>query len=216
MTEQKIKLMSPRGTAVWPRLNEPDRRYKPEGEYKISLRLRKDNAEHAKFLTNLQEIYDEHIKLEKAKFLTEQKGKKKPEELKIVPPPWAEVVDKDTGEETGEVDIKFAMKARVDIKGKPSFEQHPSVFDAQGKPTKVVVGGGSAVKIAATVNKWCTKLGASISLRLKAVQVLELVAPGGDASYFGFQKEDGFDGTPDEVVDSPAADGDKPAGSDEF
>ena len=36
-TKKRERFVSPKGTAVWPRLNEPDTKFKPEGEYTVSL-----------------------------------------------------------------------------------------------------------------------------------------------------------------------------------
>ena len=37
MNDRMIKLVSPKGVASYPKLNEPDTKFKPDGEYSVSL-----------------------------------------------------------------------------------------------------------------------------------------------------------------------------------
>ena len=76
------------------------------------------------------------------------------------------------------------------------------LFDAKGKPTKVKVGGGSRIRVSAEINPYYTPtIGAGVSLRLKAVQIEELMQ-GGDATSYGFDEiEDGFDASEHEDED---------------
>lgn len=188
---QRPKFKTPTGTAIWPRLDEPDTRWKPEGEYRCTVRVKQDAPGVKKFLDDLQQVYDQHIAKWKADGKDKpKKGQKKPE---VVAPPWKLVLD-DNEDETGEVDIKCSLKAQIAPAGKPKYTQRPALFDAQGHPMKALrVGSGSQVRVAGVVNTWESPLGAGVQLWLKAVQVLKLVAPGADASYYGFEKEDGFD-----------------------
>lgn len=206
MTNTRTKFTTPIGRAVWPRLNDADRRFKAEGEYKIDLRLNKSDPGVAEMLAELEAELKTHIEESRAA----AKKAKKPFELKN--PPWAVVKD-DNGEETGEIDLKFRMAASVKGKdGKLGFEQKPALFDSKGTPTTARVGGGSRVRVQGVVNKWSTPLGCSMSLWLKGVQIIELRGPGGDASYFGFEPvEDGFVAAP-EGATAPA--GEKTADED--
>lgn len=184
MSEQRTKLMTPKGHAIWPRLNEPDRRWKPEGEYKVTLRLRMDEPGVSEFIDGLQKQFDAHVEAAK-------KELKKGTKAKIVDPPWKPVKN-DNGDDTGEIDVKFALRATVTPqKGEP-FTQKVALFDAKGKPTNVVVGSGSVIKVAGKLHPWSTPIGIGVSLWLNAVQVLDRKAPGQDATAYGFGEEEGF------------------------
>lgn len=177
-------LVSPTGIAKYPRIHQPDTKFKAEGEYSIKLILPKKDA--APFITKLKEIHAEA-------YQEELKAKKK-KVLKQASLPWKLETNED-GEETGNVEIKAALKAKVTPKKGDPFEQRPGILDAKRQPiTDVKVGSGSKVKLAVEVYPWFTDaLGFSISLRLKAVQVIDLVefTGGGDAAGF-FEDEEGY------------------------
>ena len=102
-----VKLISPFGVAVYPKLNEPETRFDPDGVYECRLRLNEEDAKP--FVSELEKIhkeaYDYNCKAQKKKTL-------KTADLPVKP-----VVDDDTGEETGEVEIKFKLNAKVTTKG---------------------------------------------------------------------------------------------------
>jgi hypothetical protein len=101
----------------------------------------------------------------------------------------------DGGNETGDKVYNFKMKAVVKPKDKEPFTQKPKLFDSNGadiNPKSLF--GGSKLKVAFQIIPFYTALvGAGISLRLKAVQVIELVeGQGGTAESYGFGKEEGY------------------------
>ena len=55
MTLPRTKMTSPKGTAVWPWLNEPDTRFDDNGVYTVQLRL--DAEEAAAFTAELKEKF---------------------------------------------------------------------------------------------------------------------------------------------------------------
>jgi hypothetical protein len=74
------------------------------------------------------------------------------------------------------------------------------LFDAKGKPLSkdIKIGGGSKMKVSYEILPYYTAIaGAGISLRLKAVQVIDLVeySSGGSGESYGFGKEDGYEAT---------------------
>ena len=126
-------------------------------------------------------------------FLEKQKKEQKGKKVKEAPLPIKDVEDED-GNPTGEVDIKFKLRA-VGQYGGDTWEQRPALFDSAGKPCTENVGGGSTVKIGAAVIPYYTAMaGAGVTLRLKAVQVIELVeySAGGGFDSWSFSKEEGF------------------------
>ena len=108
-------------------------------------------------------------------------------------------------DDTGKVTVRFKLKAKVTPKQGDPFEQRPALFDAKGKPIgpDAKIGGGSKVKVAYELVPYYTAIaGAGVSLRLKAVQVIDLVEFSGGASSeaYGFGEEEGY-----EAEDTPAA-----------
>ena len=192
MSTKNPHITTPKGTAVFPKLNEPDFRFKAEGEYKVTLRL--PDADAKTLITQLEKIRQEAYKAEASKL-----GKK----LKMATLPWAPATswNSETEEKVpmpGFTDFKFSLKAKVTTKTGKSWEQRPALFDAQLQPIpndSDPVGGGSIIRVNAEVYPWYTaSLGFGISLRCRGVQVIELKTYGGarNGTDMGFEKEDGF------------------------
>lgn len=192
MAGRNISVTTPKGTAIWPRLNEPDRKFQPEGVYSVRLRLDEDDA--APFQTKLSKLVEELYKEECLK-----QGKKS---LKRAPMPWGPATDydKDTESkvEVDGVEFKFSMKAEVTTRAGKKWSQRPALFDAKLNPLPEDadnIGGGSIIRVSAEVYPWYTaSLGFGISLRPRAVQVIELKAGGSsmDPTALGFEAEDGY------------------------
>ena len=175
------KITTPVGTAVFPRLNEPDTQFDKDGLYNVVLRLPSEEAEET--IAAITEVFKENLKS-----VSKEKGKK----VKQAPLPIKNVEDED-GSPTGEVDIKFKLRA-VGKKDGQSWEQRPALFDSSGKPCSENIGGGATIKVGAEVVPYFTSsIGAVVTLRLKAVQVVNLVefSSGGFESW-GFSEEEGF------------------------
>jgi hypothetical protein len=190
MSRRNPTVTSPKGTAIWPKLNEPDRKFQPEGVY--STRLRMSEADAKPFIETLTQLYDELFAEE-----TSARGGKKPKKAQL---PWAPATDYDKETESrvevpGMVDFKFTMKATVNTKSGKSWEQRPALFDAQVKPLPAdapPIGGGSTLRIAAEVYSWnAPSLGFGITLRPRSVQILDLKTYEVDNSS-GFMPEDGY------------------------
>ena len=186
MNDRMIKLVSPKGVASYPKLNEPDTKFKPDGEYSVSLICEPDEVKEFQdsVKTCVKEYYKNQCQLLKKK------------ELKLAELPIREDADKE-GNKTGKVRIKFTLSAKIKSKktGK-EWEQRPAIFDTKGKIISERVGGGSILKVACEVFPWYTPaLGVGASLRCKAVQVIDLKSPSGvaNAEAFGFTaEEEGF------------------------
>ena len=171
--------ITPTGTANYPWVTKPDTKFNADGEYSIALTFRDDDAAVS---TLLNEALEKSV--EKAK--EENKGKK----IKSADSPVVE-------NEDGTITLKFKLKAKVTPKNGEPFEQRPALFDAKNKPLSkdIKIGGGSKVKVAYEIIPFYTALvGAGLSLRLMAVQVIELVEySGGDGNTYGFGQEDGYE-----------------------
>ncbi len=178
---------TPAGIAQYPYLTKPDTKFNPDGEYKVSLVIPGANAQD--LVTFLDEQHEANV----AKVKKENAGKR----IKEGEVPYV------INEDTGEVTVRFKLKARVTPKSGDSFEQRPALFDAKGKPlVDPKIGGGSKLKIAYEVVPYFTAIaGAGISLRMKAVQVIDLkeFSGGSGADAYGFGQEEGY-----EAEDTPA------------
>lgn len=204
-----IKGVTPKGVASWPRLHEPDTKFKKEGEYSIKLKL--SGAAAAELNAIIEAAHEQSFEANRkaiAEAKAKEKNPKKRAEIKErADLPCKEVYEND--EPTGEYEFSFKMKASgVSQKtGKP-WERKPAVFNAKGKPLsaeeKQKVGGGSVVKVSYEIAPFYTAaLGAGVSLRLEAVQVLELKSfTNRDASAFGFGAEEGYDGVDEDAAAS--------------
>jgi len=167
------------GEAIYPHLNKPDVRFSEAGEFKVTLKVAKSDA------TEMLKSYDKAI--EDSLKLAEQNNKGK--KIKDAPKPYTE--------ENDFVFFKYKMKATgVNQKTKEKFSQRPQLFDAKKNPIPLstIIWGGSKMRVAYNLVSYFTPmLGAGITARLKAVQVIELVE-GKDSNLF--EKEDGYEATP--------------------
>jgi hypothetical protein len=182
MKSKSVRLTSPKGTAVYPWLNEPDRRFDNSGVYGVTLRLNATDKDTVDFIAKVKKVAADHFEAIK------KETKKAPKKADL---PIKMVVDED-GNETGEVDIKFKLKSQGGS-GDKTWTQKPALFDSQGKPMKDKVGGGSIIKVGTEIAPFFTPtIGVGVTLRLKAVQVIDLQEYSGSSSESWFTKEDGF------------------------
>ena len=183
MAEKKkaARFVSPKGIAYYPYLTKPDTKFNADGEYKVSMIVAGDAD--SKAIDFMTEQHEDAV----AKARKENAGKR----VKEGDLPFIENDD-------GTVTFKFKLKAKVTPKNGDTFEQKPALFDAKGKPLTGAqnIGGGSTIKVSYEVVPYYTAIaGAGISLRLKAVQVIELkeYSGGGTAESYGFGEEEGFE-----------------------
>lgn len=199
---QLEKFVTPAGIAVWPRLHEPDTKFKPEGEYTAKIRLSADDAQP--LIDRIETLIEETMAKAKtdlnalAKDPKEKaKALKRLKELKLADKSYRPTLDDDANE-TGEVEFNIKMKAKVTNKktGKVT-KLTPKLFDSKGNPlpSSVQIWGGTTYKVAGRYNPYVSPKGeVGVSLRLEAVQVKNLVSAGsgGNSESYGFVEEDGF------------------------
>ena len=152
--------------------------------------------------------------------------------LKLIDPPFKPAVN-DDGDETGEYVFNFKMpggfasKKEKDSEGKPkTIAMRPDLFDAKGKPIKnpPPIWGGTVAIVAGELRPFLNpKAECGVSLRLRAVQVIELRSGSGgcgSASEYGFGAEEGYEASDEPSMGdhAPAPDGDDsaPAGGQDF
>lgn len=184
------------GVLVWPHLNSPDYEYDEAGVYQTKLRLSGSDAE--KFLA-----YCEGQRTEAAAEAKENgkfKGKGK---VPLADLPYKE-------DEDGNLLFNFKMKAKGTTRNGETFTREPKLFDAAGRPCNDArVGGGTVARISFESYRYYAKMvgGAGVSLRLEAVQIIELQewSSGRSAEGFGFEATDGFSVDEYTAPDAPDA-----------
>lgn len=181
----KKLLTTGRGIAVYPHLTKPDTKFDADGVYTIKLQQTGQAAEELArkidaAITDAAAGNGLNEKQVAALKAASAKGKR----VKVADAPY-------TRNDDGSVTFSFKMKAKGKTRTGEVFERKPVIFDRSGKPVQGLrIGGGSTVSVSFEISPFFTALvGAGVSLRLEAVQVIELVEFGGNASYFGFQNE---------------------------
>ena len=192
------KKVTIRGKALWAKVITPDTKFNPEGTYEASVKVPTEEAEAL-----INDIYTPL--LESAVETAIDQGKFKPTarnpEPKKADLPFKYEVDED-GEDTGFVIFKGKMKASGTSKDGRQWHMKPKVYDAHKKylENPPEIWNGSDIKIALELRAfYVPALGAGVSSRLQAVQIIEL-AEGGASSGddFGFDdEEEGYTGSND-------------------
>ena len=162
-----------KGIAYYPYISAPDTKFDEQGHYKVNLCLSEEDAQPV--IELIKQSVVEGIKALK---------KDKPNtEIKQAPLPFSKEVDED-GDPTGNVIIKFKSKAAY----------KPAVFDSKGNMmTNSNIYGGSEIKVNGSCAFYHTAmLGAGVSLRLRAVQIIQYVEGASGATKFGFEEVEGF------------------------
>lgn len=199
MTQKKkavhTALTTPEATAIYTHLREPDTKFDKQGWYKITFTL--PDADAKAFEKTLNGELKTHLKALKAA------GNGEP--TKVNP-----VEGKRTTTPEGKEQILFTAKLRpyfVSNKDDSKIFQRPQVFDALAKPMGELIGSGSKVKVAMHLIRYSTAMATGVTLRLKAVQCLNLVRVGGaEAEDHGFGViEGGFESTTKDEPSQEAA-----------
>lgn len=167
-----VNYISPKGTAKYPRVDQPysfsqqqNRTVPdPDGQYELTLLMSPQDA------AEIKKKVEEAIKIEGIK----------PTNL-----PYKKEVDKDTGKETGLVEVKFKAYG----KKKDGTANKIVYYDSKGNllPRNFLLTSGSVVKAAGYIS--VAKLGARLNLR--SVQVINYVKREAD-NPFGVE-EGGFE-----------------------
>lgn len=203
------QIVTPFGRAAFPRLDRPDTKFNPLGNYSVKLLL-EPGPETDAFLADL----DRRMEASYQEELARQRAEKpKLADIKRADPPYRHQKDKDTGEELPGWEINFYAKAAY----KPSEEEpkidlpRPIVVGKDAKtPISGRVGSGSTLRVSATVRAYYTpKDGAGIGFTLQGVQVDKLIQPGQveDLGFGALQDDSAPAETVSEVLQPPAASG---------
>lgn len=183
-SNKAVRVVSPKGRLGYPALTKPDTKFNSEGEYKTHTFFSAADAE------GLIEKLNEGVAKAVANAKADPKNKGKKIKEADLPLQW--------NEDETEVRLSFKLKATGKKKTGETFTQKPALFDAKGKPLPegVKIGSGTIAKVSFEIVPFYTALvGAGVSLRLKAVQVINLKEWGsaGNGSAYGFEEEEGDD-----------------------
>jgi hypothetical protein len=203
--EQPKTIVSPKGIARFPYLNEPDQGQEDWGDYtpKYKVDLIYDDEPQA-----LIKQIDEAIATAEAEAKQKAAAKKG---RKVTPSaaaePYFPEIDEE-GEETGRTVLRFGAKSEYKDKNGKIKPIRIGLFDAKKQPMTETIGPGSTLKVAFKIIPWVNpKLEYGASLRMQAVQVIELSTFGGGADSSVFDEEDGFESSGESSV---ATDDDEP------
>jgi hypothetical protein len=189
--ERLPEYTTPRGVYKFPWLGKPDTgpkdgSFKMEPTYRVSLVLEGDEA--AALKKQIEDAHRANVKAVAAK----NKGKK----IKEVDRPYKPETN-DDGEETGATEFTFKMKAESKMEDGTVIKRKPALFDAKLKklPADTKVGGGTVGKVSYQLYPFYTAgLGAGVSLRLLAAQIIDLKTFGErDGKGYGFGEEEGYE-----------------------
>jgi len=188
--EQLPKFITPAGTAVYPHLVTADTKFNADGEFKCDLKMDRETA---------QPLIDELTAIRDAYWDALVAEDKKVAKLYSKEPVYIDEVD-DDGNETGLVMFRTKAKQKVTSKktGK-TYVFQPRLFDASNERIyPESLWGGSVLRVAGEVKPYkmdsTKKVG--LSLRLKDVQVIELVEGSDGKSPFG--ETEGYKAPPKE------------------
>lgn len=192
MARKKDYFTSPRGRAEYPHLVEPDTKFDADGKYKVNLIVSGPEAQAFK------EAIDK--RMEKNLQRIEEQGKD-PGNTHL---PYEELED-------GSFRFKFKSNAKGETREGKTFSRTIPLFDAAGNPVTDLdgVGGGSIIRVAGEFGLWGPfgATGSGVTLRINAVQIIELNEYEASAETYGFEAEDGFTADEVEADDGAEAEG---------
>ncbi|WP_454253506.1 hypothetical protein [Pseudomonas sp. Marseille-Q7302] len=176
-----VEAVSPAGELINPVLIDPDTRFDEDGIYKTKLKANGPQAEAFREL--IKKVQQEELERQIQDAEAKKKGSGK--RLKLADLPVEE-------DEDGNLIFNFRSKAKVkDKKTGQMVDRKVALFDAKGKRLAhdVKLGTDTVARVSCFVAPFYTALlGAGVTLRLRAVKVLDLKAPPIERS----QEEFGF------------------------
>jgi len=171
-TVKGMNVTSPKGGALWAKLDKPDREYNAKGQYSVDLVCDPEAPGVPEFIEKLETLRDNA--LEQA-----NDGKPKPKHYKPRPV-YKEEYDKD-GNETGNIVFKFKMNNVDDRRPGQNRVKLVGPKASEGEIPMVQIGNGSTIRCVAFANPYAMASDKTIgvSLILDKVQLIKLVEFGG-------------------------------------
>ena len=179
MTKKNVRLHTPLGRAVYPRLGRPDVKYYDLGLYRADVMVKLDDVKE--LLAKLSGIYERH---------TGSPPNKTDNYM------WKIELDED-GRLASEVLLKLRIKNRIGKDGN-LWDRKPKLFDASLTPCPAVIPyGGTEMVVNFEVYEWEAGNKKGVSLQPVAVQILKLVQGDDSAEGYGFAAASGFEAPED-------------------
>lgn len=200
MSKKDNQLITPKGIARFVAVQSPSFKFDKDGRYVLILAV--PDAEAVNLRKELEALADKGYSQ-----MCDEQGKKR---LKRAELPLSQEVNEETGEPTGYTLINLSQRAVITPKDGEPYEVTVACFTAKRNPIPKTTQWGSGSKVRAKFEVapyFSAGAGAGITLRLKAVQVIDLVPPTRCANADGFDEEDGYDNEPEPDDNGSAAEG---------
>ncbi len=176
---QKFQLyVSPFGSAIWPKLTEPDFKFNKDfGTLSIGIRMTEEAAQP---LIEELTAYADHWYAE-----TDSEAERAPL--------WKPDLDRETKEPTGDLIFSF-KRAAAKLRDGAVVKNKIAVVDPMGKPFEGIIGAGSTVRASGFMSWYDNANGFGVSLQLQAVQVTQHVESNDPVAAFGEVPASAMDG----------------------
>jgi len=188
---EAVRLTTPVGTAKFPNLVSVDPHPEYGGDYSVQLLLDNESPEAQEFVAKIEQLRDEmHVQMQA------NMGRKKPWNTPHFP--VSDDLDQD-GEESGNFNVRLKSKGSYE-RGGQTIERKINFFDASGQkienPAQAFGGEvpmGSRIAAAIQVAPYQSGANFGVTLRIEAIQVIELGGSNAPASAeaCGFAVHDG-------------------------
>lgn len=203
----ELKVVTPKGNAIYPKLNTPSTNFEKDGMYESKLEFEPDAEDGVlgnkttswpDILAAVDAQQEQFLEAKKAELMKgDGKAKKRAKEIESIE--WGrEAAVDDEGNETSNIVIKAKMKASGTTKDGKPWKRAPSLFDAKSRKLPAdapPIWGGSKLKIAGKVVPYYNAKDNVVgsTFYMEAVQVIELVSgQGREAGDYGFGEEEGY------------------------
>lgn len=173
-------LTTPAGKAVYPYLQVPDTKFNDDGLYNVKLHVSEED--YNSFKEKIDELFEDALKAER-----QRQGKTK---ISMASSSPLRITDE------GDHEIYAKQEAKKMTKSKGLLQFSVAAFNATGEKIKMpAVAGGSVLKLAVMPNFWFVpSQGFGYTLRLRAVQIIDLIERDTAAVENIFASVEGFDG----------------------
>jgi hypothetical protein len=184
-----------KGKALWAKVFTPDTKFDSDGIYSIDVVIPEEDAQEV--CEYLEGLRDERLA---------EEVKANPKAKSLSARPVYELDLDQDGNETGNYKFKVKLKATVRGRDNQTYTQRPIVVDSKRSPMteETLIGNGSIVKVAYEPHPYvmASNKQVGVSLRLKGVQVLQLVEYGNKGAASMFDEEDGYVAEPESAADT--------------
>lgn len=192
-TTKGIKVVSPKGSALWCKITEPERTFNAKGTYATEIVVDPNDPTVIAFVDKLEALRDEAYNEAKTNLKPAQAAKLAKKDV------FTEEVDSD-GNLTGNIKFKFKLD---NVDDKEVGRNKVQVYDSgagKARPELIkdvpLIGNGSIIKCGAYANPYYMANGnvIGISMMWQTMQLLNLVEYGGNSDFES--EEDGYVSSP--------------------